>query len=108
MRTSVYKVLPNSAANAVLSPIALRRRREARFRYALFNLSLIDLELDRIQKLLKDDLAMSNEGSFSQIFFKVRHDLDKMRFYLDCGSCDSSFYQYRLEGGSVRRLTLGK
>lgn len=108
MRTSVYQVLPESAASATLSPVALRRRREARFRYALFNLRIIDLELDRIQKLLKDDLVMSNEDSFSRMFFNMRHDLDRMRFYLDCGSCESSRDQPRLEGRNVSKLALSK
>jgi len=32
--------------------------------------------------------------------------LDRMRFYLDCGSCESSRDHFGLEGGDVSKLSL--
>jgi hypothetical protein len=72
----------------ILSPEAQRRRREARFRNALFSLRLIDRELSRMETLLSDELVSNQQNHFARMFFEVCNDLNRMRFYLDCGSFD--------------------
>ncbi len=73
----------------VLSPAAQRRRREARFRNALFNLRMINNEILRMEALLIDELVSDQQNHFAKMFFSMRENLDRMRFYLDCGSFDS-------------------
>lgn len=76
----------------VLSSAARARIRVGRYRNALKNLSLIDIELARISMLLKDDPVMAGDHVFMQVLSGIRRDVDLIQFYLDCGAFEAQKY----------------